>query len=59
MKRIEPTINILHRKPGQYKPSFLMVWKPTTIPRLNGAYGLQGRFKDRLPDGSASCPDKK
>jgi hypothetical protein len=42
MKRTEPTVNILHRNPGQYKPSFLMVWKPTTIPRLNGAYGLQG-----------------
>jgi len=52
MKRTDPTRTLLQG--CQYRPSWLA---PTpvryTLPKLCGAYGLQGAYRNRVPEGSA------
>jgi hypothetical protein len=56
MKVVRPSQTLLQGKP--YKPSWMMTWKPTLIPRLNGAFGWQGKYRLRVPEGTVSYADE-
>lgn len=52
MKLVKPSQTLLQGKP--YVPSWLQTWKPTLIPKLNGAFGLQGFYRLKAQEGTLS-----
>lgn len=56
VKLVKPSQSLLEGKP--YTPSFLMSWKPTLIPKLNGHYGPTGLYRLKVPEGTLSYANK-
>lgn len=52
MKVVKPSKTLLEGKP--YKPSWLMQWKPTLIPHLQGHYGPTGFYRLKEQEGTLS-----
>lgn len=46
MKRVEPSVNILHKQ--DYRPSWSMTWKRDQVPYLGGHIGLVRRYRDAI-----------
>lgn len=57
MKVVNPSQTLLQGKP--YRPSWMMQWKPTLIPKLNGHYGPTGLYRLKVPEGTLSYERKQ